>query len=146
MNVRTATSDDREVVLELVAEFHEFAGYSFDAFVQRAVEELAARHRWSVILLADQNDQSVGYGAVCYGFSVEFGGRDAFVDELYVRPSARGRGVGRALLEEMIGHCRAQGIRAVHLEVDDGNDRAAALYERVGFERQASAIMTLELD
>jgi len=146
MNVRTATSDDREVVLKLVAELHEFAGYSFDTFVQRAVEELAARHRWGVILLADQNDQSVGYGAVCYGFSVEFGGRDAFIDELYVRPSARGRGVGRALLEEMIGHCRVLGIRAVHLEVDHGNDQAAALYERLGFERQDSAIMTIELD
>jgi len=146
MNVRTATSDDREVVLELAAEFHEFAGYSFDASVQQAVEELAARHRWGVILLADQNDQSVGYGAVCYGFSVEFGGRDAFIDELYVRPSARGRGVGRALLEEMIGHCRVLGIRAVHLEVDHGNDQAAALYERLGFERQDSAIMTIELD
>ena len=146
MNVCTATSDDREVVLELAAEFHEFAGYSFNASVQQAVEELAARHRWSVILLADQNDQSVGYGAVCYGFSVEFGGRDAFIDELYVRPSARGRGVGRALLEEMIGHCRVLGIRAVHLEVDHGNDQAAALYERLGFERQDSAIMTIELD
>jgi ribosomal protein S18 acetylase RimI-like enzyme len=46
----------------------------------------------------------------------------------------------------MIGHCRVQGIRAVHLEVDHGNDQAAALYERLGFERQDSAIMTIELD
>lgn len=146
MTIRSATPADREAVLELVAEFHEFAGYSFDALVQQAAEELTARRRWGVILLADENDQPVGYGAVCYGFSVEFGGRDAFVDEIYVRPSARGRGVGRSLLEEMIGHCRLEGIRALHLEVDAGNDRAAALYERLGFARQDSSMMTLELD
>ena len=46
----------------------------------------------------------------------------------------------------MIGHCRLEGIRALHLEVDAGNDRAAALYERLGFARQDSSMMTLELD
>ncbi|MET3802754.1 ribosomal protein S18 acetylase RimI-like enzyme [Clavibacter michiganensis] len=48
-------------------------------------------------------------------------------------PSARGRGVGRALLVALVDAVRASGAPAVSLSVEDGNDRARALYESLGF-------------
>ncbi|WP_435093634.1 GNAT family N-acetyltransferase [Clavibacter michiganensis] len=48
-------------------------------------------------------------------------------------PSARGRGLGRALLVALVAAVRASGAPAVSLSVEDGNDRARALYDSLGF-------------
>jgi ribosomal protein S18 acetylase RimI-like enzyme len=66
-------------------------------------------------------------------FSVEFGERDAFVDELYVADAARGHGLGSAALQVAEEACREAGIHALHLEVEHANPRARALYERHGY-------------
>jgi GNAT superfamily N-acetyltransferase len=57
----------------------------------------------------------------------------AYVAELYVRPEARSRGLGRALLAEAERLARARGLRRLLIGVVVGNDRAQAAYERFGF-------------
>lgn len=55
------------------------------------------------------------------------------VDGLVVADDARGTGIGGALIEALLQEARACGYRSLQLEVVDGNDRARALYERLGF-------------
>jgi ribosomal protein S18 acetylase RimI-like enzyme len=74
-----------------------------------------------------------GYAVLAFGFSLEFHGRDAFLDELYVRESFRGSGVGTACLEWLEAVCRAEGVHALHLEVDRTNAGAKRLYHRLGY-------------
>jgi ribosomal protein S18 acetylase RimI-like enzyme len=74
---------------------------------------------------------------------MEYGGRSAFVDDLFVRPAARQRGVGRALVERARAICEALGIRAMHLEVARENAPAQALYRAVGFESTDRQLLTL---
>lgn len=52
---------------------------------------------------------------------------------MWVSPAARGHGIGRALVEAVIGRARARGMSRVHLWVAEGNGNARALYERCGF-------------
>jgi ribosomal protein S18 acetylase RimI-like enzyme len=52
-----------------------------------------------------------------------------------VAEAFRGRGVGGALLEALLGRARGEGFGALSLSVEDGNDSAVRLYERHGFER-----------
>src|SRR2546423_9462047 len=52
---------------------------------------------------------------------------------MFVRPQARGRGVGEAVLDAVAGWARQQGVRTVHLWVTETNSRARLLYERCGF-------------
>jgi GNAT superfamily N-acetyltransferase len=52
---------------------------------------------------------------------------------MYVRPEARGRGVGEALVATVVGWAHERGAKAVHLWVTESNDHARALYERCGF-------------
>lgn len=54
---------------------------------------------------------------------------------MYVRPEARGAGVGDAIVEALLGEARRIGIRSVLLTVIAGNERAERLYRRWGFER-----------
>ena len=77
--------------------------------------------------------QPVGYVVITFGYSLEFYGRDAFVDELTIDAPFRGKGIGRAVMEQIEMHLRPTGIRALHLEVEEGNEAARHLYESQGF-------------
>jgi ribosomal protein S18 acetylase RimI-like enzyme len=83
-----------------------------------------------------------GYLVVCFGWSLEFHGRDAFVDELYVRSRFRGQGIGTRALEVAAEVCRTSGVRALHLEVERSNTRAQSVYRRTGFADREHYLMT----
>ncbi|WP_282047915.1 GNAT family N-acetyltransferase [Sulfitobacter mediterraneus] len=75
----------------------------------------------------------IGYIVVCFGWSVEFGGLDAIIDELFIRPGVRGRGIATETLMSLPRALAGAGLRAIHLEVDSGNKAAVKLYKRAGF-------------
>jgi len=82
--------------------------------------------------------EPVGYLVVSFGFSFEWGGRDATVDEIYVRADSRRQGLGRRALEALEPYLRAAGIRAIHVETRRSNPGAFRLYERSGYRPHAS--------
>lgn len=75
----------------------------------------------------------VGYVVVSFGWSLEFGGLDGFVDELYIRPAVRGRGMASDVLSSLPKALADAGMRALHLEVHRDQDRARRLYGKAGF-------------
>jgi GNAT superfamily N-acetyltransferase len=99
---------------------------------ERLVPELRAQSH-ARILLALDGDRPIGV-AVCFlGFST-FAARPLLnLHDLAVLPEQRGRGAGRALLEAVESRARNEGCCKVTLEVRQDNERARALYARVGF-------------
>ena len=88
----------------------------------------------------------IGYIIVTFGWSVEFGGMDAFVDELYIRRAVRGRGIATEVLSALPLALGQAGVRAIHLEVDKDNAPAQKLYARSGFRaRDRYMLMTRKL-
>ena len=87
-------------------------------------------------------ERPAGYVILTLGYSFEFRGRDAFIDELYIEPEFRRRGLGRRALEFLEEKARASGVNALHLEVDRGNDRAMELYRRSGYENHGRHLLT----
>jgi ribosomal protein S18 acetylase RimI-like enzyme len=75
----------------------------------------------------------IGYIIITFGWSVEFGGLDAIIDELYIRPGVRGRGIASEALVALPHALSAGGLRTIHLEVDRTNAAALKLYRRAGF-------------
>ncbi len=65
-------------------------------------------------------EEAVGYMVLTFGFSLEFGGRDALLDELFIAEHHRGSGLGKQALLFAFDHCKKAGIRALHLEVLTG--------------------------
>ena len=84
----------------------------------------------------------VGYIVLTLGFSFEFRGHDAFIDELYVEPEFRRLGYGRKAVEFIEQRAHEIGANALHLEVDHGNDSALELYRRSGYEDHDRFLMT----
>ena len=88
------------------------------------------------------NDVPVGVVIVSLGFSVEYGGYDAFIDELYIAPPFRRRGLATRALKFAERFCRERDVTTVHLEVARGNRAANAVYRRAGFRTHGLVLMS----
>lgn len=141
-----ASAEDIGGILPLMRDFYGADGYSYDREVAHAA--LAALVRDSSLgrlWVVRDAGSVVAYLAVSFGFSLEFGGRDAFVDELVVAPSHQGRGLGTEALAVAEVECRAAGIRALHLEVEFEKERARRLYEKAGYFSHSRHLLTKRL-
>jgi diamine N-acetyltransferase len=87
-------------------------------------------------------EKPAGYVILTLGYSFEFRGRDAFIDELYIEPEFRRMGLGRRAMEFVEEKARALNVNALHLEVDRGNNPAAELYRRTGYEDHGRHLMS----
>jgi ribosomal protein S18 acetylase RimI-like enzyme len=143
---RPATTADEPALLELMREFYRHAAMAWDeAAARAALHGLLADAGLGRALLIELDGALAGYLAVCFGYSLEFLGRDAFVDELYVREAFRGRGLGARALEIAADLCRECGVRALHLEVEHRNTRAQEIYRKAGFADREHYLMTRRL-
>ena len=84
-------------------------------------------------LLAGERGAPAGVCQLRYRFGLWLGTPDCFLEDLFVREAARGRGLGRALAEAAIARARERGCRRIELDVNDANPAALALYEALGF-------------
>jgi ribosomal protein S18 acetylase RimI-like enzyme len=132
--LRAAGPADAARIAAFMAPFHAELGLPFDrARAERLVAEMLASPCLGRLWLVEDGGRAVGYVALALGFSFEYGGRDGLVDELYLEPAARGRGLGRAALAALLAEADALGLAAVHLEVERGNAAAERLYRSLGF-------------
>ena len=88
----------------------------------------------ALVLLAYDDDQSVGVAVCFFGLSTFRAQPLLNIHDLAVLPQYRGRGIGRALLEAAEDHARRRGCCKLTLEVQDDNTRAQTLYQSFGFE------------
>jgi ribosomal protein S18 acetylase RimI-like enzyme len=145
--IRSAAPPDLEAVLVLHRDFFAEDGYEFREEESRAnLGRLLAEPGLGRVLAMEEDGRVVGYLVLTFGFSLEFGGRDGLVDELYVAPNHRGRGLGTQALEAAEAACRELGVRAVHLVVERSKEGVQALYRRRGFVAHARDVMTKRID
>ena len=142
-----ATSADLDTLTGLVGEFTGEGGYPYDREAVRAMlTDMLTRGDVGRAWLIWDADDLAGYVAVCFGWSIEFRGRDAIVDELFVRPAFRGRGHGTAAMRLIEEQAPGLGIRALHLEVERHNAGARRLYDRLGYRDRERHLMTLRFE
>lgn len=122
-------------LVALVAAFHDEAGiHSTDETRRAGVAPLLDGVPHGCAYLIGPPKAPIGYVVICFGWSVEFAGLDAMIDELYIRPGVRGRGIATEALVALPRALSSFGLRAIHLEVDKDNPNAIKLYRRSGFE------------
>ena len=115
--IRAATTEDRPLIKELRAEF--------DAEVPSELwEDSDADYQWTHVLLADD----VGMAALDRKSD-----RVWLLDILYVRPAARGSGIGVELVRAAAEYVQSQGADTLALDVLESNAGARKLYDRLGF-------------
>lgn len=144
---RPATTADLAALLPLVREFHAHEHIAWNLVrVQDALEALLAGAELGRLVLIERDGALAGYLVVGFCFSLEFGGRYGLLDELYVRPTHRGGGVGKRALQHVEAICREQGFACVRLEVSDDNPHAREIYLRNRYREHPRRLMTRWLD
>ncbi len=132
--LRLARPEDLDRLMGLVTAFHTEAQITQDADQRReALLPLLEGIPHGCIYLIGPGRAPLGYIILTFGWSVEFGGMDGFVDEIYIRPAVRGRGIATEVLLDLPKALAEAGLTALHLEVDRTNETAQKLYLRTGF-------------
>ena len=144
--LREATPGDCASLVDMMSEFYAESGYPLNRRrAEVAFSELLADQELGQVWLIQAEPGPVGYVVLTLGYSMEYGGRDAFVDDLFIRPPFRGRGLGKLALAEVRAACEKREVRALHLEVGRDNAAAHSLYRRAGFVDTDRQLLTLKL-
>ena len=143
--LRLATAQDETVLFAMATAFNAEDGHPFTEATRKALRYLINAPQWGRVSFITDNQDPIGYLVTCFSFSVEFGGLETMVDELWIDPKHRGKGHASRALQRVIETATNEGCRSVYLEVMTENTKAAALYAKLGFEPRGSRLMTRRL-
>jgi GNAT superfamily N-acetyltransferase len=130
--LRLATADDADEVARLLHDFNtEFRTPSPGSAVLAARLRVLLGGDATVAILA--RTPAVGLALVTLRPNVWYDGRVVLLDELYVVPDLRGRGLGSAIIEQLIAVARGRRVGLVEINVDEPDVDAQRFYERHGF-------------
>lgn len=141
--IRDAVESDLAVLIEMMRGLYAHDSVPFHEERSRcAMLELMSARAYGRVSLIECEDEVAGYIVLTYGFSIEYGGRHGFIDELFVADEYRGRGLGTLAIEHATEDCRSLGMKMILLEVAFENERAHALYGRLGFREHGRRLMS----
>jgi GNAT superfamily N-acetyltransferase len=131
---RLANTADLDLLVGFMQQFYALDQYPFDELIAREalktlLEESSLGRLWII-----SQEEAIGYIALTFGYSLEFHGRDAMIDELFLMAPYRNQGIGTKTLQFVCEQCRHLGIHALHLEVEHTNEVGFTLYQKMGFE------------
>ena len=131
----TAVPKDLPRLVELLGIlFESEAEFSADAQKQRAaLQAILADPAKGKIYVARDGREVVAMASLLYTVSTAEGGKAALFEDLITAPEHRKRGIGAAPLKHVIEQARAEGVLRITLLTDMQNERAQAMYRRVGF-------------
>jgi GNAT superfamily N-acetyltransferase len=138
ISIRAARPDDVGVILGFV---RELAEYERLLDLAQSTEEdlrdaLFGPDPKVFTDIAEWQGQPVGFALWYYTFSTFRGRHGLYLEDLYVRPEHRGRGIGKALLVHLAERCAAEGLARLEWEVLNWNAPSIAFYESLGAEPQ----------
>ncbi|HEV7477256.1 MAG TPA: GNAT family N-acetyltransferase [Burkholderiales bacterium] len=111
----------------------------------RALEKILADDSVGRIHVARDGGTVVAMASLIYGISTAEGGLAASFEDFVVLPGYRGKGIGAELLQYVIAEARKQGVLRLILLTDRQNERAQALYRKLGFADSTMKAMRLKL-
>jgi GNAT superfamily N-acetyltransferase len=134
LRIRAAEATDVPVIARLIRGLASFE--KLEDQVSMTEERLAAnlfgQHRYAETLLAEDDGEPVGFALFFHNFSTFLGLPGVYLEDLFVIPEQRGRGIGRALLKELARLAVERGCGRLEWSVLDWNSDAIGFYERLG--------------
>lgn len=145
-NTRAAQKTDIPALVELMAEFYRESGYPLPlAAAAQSFSTILADPKLGRVFIVEIDAAPAGYIVLTFGFSMEYGGLRAFIDDFFIKPMARGDGLGTAALQVVRGVCSDLGVRALAVETDSESQSARRFYQRAGFEPTGRTLLSLPL-
>ena len=134
LSIRPAEGADVPIIAELIRGLATFEKMEDQVSMteERLAESLFGKHRYAETLLAEDGGTPVGFALFFHNFSTFLGQPGLYLEDLFVVPEHRGRGIGRTLLKELARLAVERGCGRLEWSVLDWNSDAIAFYERLG--------------
>ncbi len=143
IEIKPAIPADIETLVAMMRELYAHDSFQFEETSARhALQGIIGDEAFGRVFLNCSADEVAGYAVLTFGYSLEYHGKDAFVDELFLRDEYRGQGIGKHVLRFLTEVCAENGVSALHLEVERKNTAAQAVYRNCGFEDHDRYLMT----
>ncbi|MEY2975824.1 MAG: hypothetical protein RIR49_2244 [Actinomycetota bacterium] len=144
ITIRRATPADLEDLVVLTGEYCLADGHPVDPdLARRGFAPLLDDDSRGTVFIAHDTTTTLGYAVVCWSWSIEIGGFEVVLDEIYTRP--KGTGLGSHLIAALEDDCRTRGVLRIFLETERPNHRARELYARHGYTEDDSIWMSKTL-
>ncbi len=140
---RPIAPSDRDLIEELVRAYYAFDGLTYDPTLHGpALDQLVEGDPAVKVWIVEADGEAAGYLILTIGFSMYYGGKDGFIDELFLKEEYRGQGGGAEIMRFADAHAKELGLAYLHLEVTETNTRARQIYERRGFAPTGHMLMS----
>lgn len=145
--ITLARPDDLDRLLPLVAACHAEAGLVLEETRRRAaLQPVLDGSPHAAAYLIGPPRTPIGYVVISFGWSLVHEGLDGTVDEIYIRPAVRGRGIGTEVMSALPRALAGAGLKALHLAIRRDDLKTRRLYEKMHFlSRERDILMTLKL-
>ena len=133
---------DIEIITQMMRDFYAIDNYPMDVEVAKTLfqEFISNEHLGKSWLIYSENE-IVGYIILTFIFSFEYGGKIAFLDELFIKETARGKGFGKEAIQFIQGEVPKLSLKLLYLEVEPHNENAQKLYLAHDFELHNRKLM-----
>ncbi len=126
---------DIEVITQMMQDFYAIDNYPMDVEVAKNLfHEFISNENLGKSWLIYSENEIVGYIILTFIFSFEYGGKIAFVDELFIKETARGKGIGKEAIQFIQREVPKLSLKLLYLEVEPHNENAQKLYLAHDFE------------
>ena len=134
LSIRNAKNGDVPLILALIRELaaYEKLAHEVVATEDGLAKTLFGREPGAFVLIAEVDGAPAGFALYFFNYSTFLGRPGIFLEDLFVRPEARGRGVGRALLSRLAAIAAARGCGRLQWSVLDWNESAIGFYRKLG--------------
>ena len=137
VTLRIASLEDYEKLIPLIKEFCEIDNHEFhDKRIKNSLVPLLKNNDLGKVIILETDGELNGYAVLTWGWSLESGGREALLDEIYVRE--RNQGWGTLLLDKVLATAKENNAQIIFLETELANERVRDFYLRHGFNKEDS--------
>ncbi|MFA7445962.1 MAG: GNAT family N-acetyltransferase [Flavobacteriaceae bacterium] len=140
------TEKEISAVLEMMTEFNAIDDYPFEKDkteknLSYFITNSSLGRAWTI----NADEVIAGYLILTFGFSFEHNGRDAFIDELFLKTKFRQMGIGKKTMDFIETEAVRLGVNVVHLEVEPHNTDGTKLYREKGYKDNGRVLLSKKI-
>ncbi len=134
LKIRQAAIDDIPLILKFIKELSEYEKLSSSVTADEALlkENLFGEKKYAEVIIAEFDGEPAGHAVYFFNFSTFVGKPGIYLEDIYVRPQLRGKGIGKALLRHLIQLAKDKNLGRVEWAVLDWNRPAINFYRKLG--------------
>ena len=134
LKIRQANNEDTALILSLIKEIAEYEklGHEVSATEKDIKNNLFGEKRYAEVLIAEYDEEPAGQALFFHNFSTFVGSPGIYLEDLFVRPKYRGKGIGKSLLLALIKLAQERNCGRVEWCVLDWNEPAIKFYKKLG--------------